>query len=217
MRRSSLATPTGRRVAGHLVQFASILLGLAGLVVLARALRPGSLTWLHSLVRELWRPWLRGLSREPVDGVALKLAVDASIDAPPADEATRFGNAETVLWTGRGMQSSPRRVRPDRVLLGVAVAVSRRLAPGSGRWPWRRVRSPWRLESTSRTGAPDRVLRAVQRRLSASRSGVHRGNRHRGSAAESSSLDVEGAMNGPCQHLDLAVTPKLDGKLPVPA
>ena len=86
-------------VAGHLVQFAGILLGLAELFVLARARRPEA-------------PHLAALAgagavataatwalAQAMDGVALKQAVDAWVDAPPADEATRFGNAETVLWT----------------------------------------------------------------------------------------------------------------------
>lgn len=124
---------SGAWVAGHLVQFAGILLGLAGLFVLARALRPEA-------------PHLAALAgagavataatwalAQAVDGVALKQAVDAWVDAPPADEASRFGNAETVLWTVWGVQSFSYAVYGlTLVLLGVAVAVSRRFGAWIG-------------------------------------------------------------------------------------
>jgi hypothetical protein len=117
---------SGGWVAAYLVQFAGILLGLAGLFVLARALRHEG-------------PHLAALAGagavataatfavvQAVDGVALKLAVDAWVDAPPAEEATRFANAETVLWTGWGVQSFFYGVYGlTLVLLGVVVAVSR--------------------------------------------------------------------------------------------
>ena len=124
---------SGAWVAGHLVQFAGILLGLAGLFVLARALRPEA-------------PHLAALAGagavataaaaalvQAVDGVALKQAVDAWVDAAPAHEATRFGNAETVLWTGWGAQSFFYAVLGlTLLLLGVAVAVSRRFGAWIG-------------------------------------------------------------------------------------
>ena len=124
---------SGAWVAGHLVQFAGILLGLAGLFVLARALRPEA-------------PHLAALAgagavataatwavAQAMDGVALKQALDAWVDAPPADEATRLGNAETVLWTGWGVRSLSYAVYGvTLVLLGVAVAVSRRFGAGIG-------------------------------------------------------------------------------------
>ena len=124
---------SGAWVAGHLVQFAGILFGLAGLFVLARALRPEA-------------PHLAALAgagavataaiwalAQAVDGVALKQAVDAWVDAPPADEAARFGNAETVLWTGWGAQGFSYAMNGlTLVLLGVAVAVSRRFGAWIG-------------------------------------------------------------------------------------
>ncbi len=70
---------------------------------------------------------------QAVDGVALKQAVDAWVDAAPAGEATRFGNAETVLWTGWGVQSVFYAVYGlTLVLLGVVVAVSRRFGAWIG-------------------------------------------------------------------------------------
>jgi hypothetical protein len=124
---------SGAWVAGHLAQFAGILLGLAGLFVLARALRPEA-------------PHLAALAgagavataatwalAQAVGGVALKQAVDAWTDAPPGDEATRFRNAETVLWTVWGVQSfSCALYGLTLVLLGVAVAVSRRFGASIG-------------------------------------------------------------------------------------
>jgi hypothetical protein len=124
---------SGAWVAAHLVQFAGILLGLAGLFVLARALRPEA-------------PHLAALAGagavataatfavvQAVDGVALKQAVDAWVDAPRAEEATRFANAETVLWTGWGVQSFFYGVLGlTLVLLGVVVAVSRRFGAWIG-------------------------------------------------------------------------------------
>ena len=124
---------SGAWVAGHLVQFAGILLGLAGLFVLARALRHEGP---HLAV-------LAGAGAvataatfavvQAVDGVALKQAVDAWVDAPRAEEATRFANAETVLWTGWGVQSFFYGVYSlTLVLLGVVVAVSRRFGAWIG-------------------------------------------------------------------------------------
>jgi hypothetical protein len=124
---------SGAWVAGHLVQFAGILLGAAGLFVLARALRHEG-------------PHLAALAGagavataatfavvQAVDGVALKQAVDAWVDAPRAEEATRFANAETVLWTGWGVQSVFYGVYSlTLVLLGVVVAVSRRFGAWIG-------------------------------------------------------------------------------------
>ena len=147
---------SGAWVAAHLVQFAGILVGLAGLFVLARALRHegphlAALAGAGAVAAAATCAVLQA-----VDGVALKQAVNAWVDAPRAEEATRFASAETVLWTGWGVQSFFYGVYSlTLVLLGVLVAVSHRFAAwdrGRG-WPWRRVSSPWRLESTSPTGA----------------------------------------------------------------
>ena len=42
---------------------------------------------------------------QAVDGVALKLAVDAWANAPEAEKAARFANAETVRWLEWGVRS----------------------------------------------------------------------------------------------------------------
>ena len=124
---------SGAWVAAHLVQFAGILLGLAGLFVLARALRPEAphLAALAGAGAVATAATLAVV--QAVDGVALKQAVDAWVDAAPAEEVTRFGNAETVLWTGWGVQSFFYAVLGlTLVLLGVAVAVSRRFGSWIG-------------------------------------------------------------------------------------
>ena len=124
---------SGAWVAGHFVQFAAVLLGTAGLFVLARALRPEA-SHLAALAGAgaVATAAISALV-QAVDGVALKQAVDVWVDAPPADEATRFGNAETVLWTGWGVQSFFYAVYGlTLALLGVAVAVSRRFGAWIG-------------------------------------------------------------------------------------
>lgn len=133
---------SGAWVAAHLVQFVAILLGLAGLFVLARALRPEA-------------PHLAALAAagavttaaawalvQAVDGVALKLAIDAWVDASRPEEATRFANAETVLWTfayGQFSTSSP------LMQTSVCGPPSRASNPG----PPSRASSPWLPSMTS--------------------------------------------------------------------
>jgi tellurite resistance protein TehA-like permease len=124
---------SGAWVAAHLVQFVAVLLGLAGLFVLARALRPEA-------------PHLAALAAagavttaaawafvQAVDGVALKLAIDAWVAASGPEEATRFANAEAVLWTGWGAQSFfYGGYGLTLALLGVVVTISRRFGAWLG-------------------------------------------------------------------------------------
>jgi hypothetical protein len=124
---------SGAWVAGHLVQFAGILVGLAGLFVLARALRPEAPPLAALAGAGAVATAATWALAQAVDGVALKQAVDAWVDAPPADEATRLGNAETVLWTVWGVQGFSYAVYGlTLVLLGAAVAVSRRFGAWIG-------------------------------------------------------------------------------------
>jgi hypothetical protein len=124
---------SGAWVAGHLVQFAGILVGLAGLFVLARALRsetPHLAALAGAGAVAAAATWALAQS---VDGVALKQAVDAWVQAAPADEATRLGNAETVLWTGWGVRSFAYATYGlTLVLLGLAVGASRRFGAWIG-------------------------------------------------------------------------------------
>jgi hypothetical protein len=103
-------------VAIHLGQFIGILIALAGLLALYRALV------LHRDASVLAR-FAAGATiataaalavLQAVDGVALKQAVDAWTDASGAQKAIRFDNAETLRWLEWGVQSY------FRVLLGIS-------------------------------------------------------------------------------------------------
>src|SRR5947208_16525108 len=106
-------------VAVHLIQFASVLLVLGGLLVLYRVLQ------LRGLV-----PVLAGIAAaiaiaaaaawaalQAIDGVALKHAVDAWTNASGAQKAIRFADAQTVRWAEYGMNTY------FRLLLGLAAAL----------------------------------------------------------------------------------------------
>ena len=106
-------------VAVHLIQFASVLLVLGGLLVLYRVLQMGSLV-----------PVLAGIAvaaaiaaaaawavLQAIDGVALKHAVDAWASASGGQKAIRYADAQTVRWAEYGMNTY------FRLLLGLAVAL----------------------------------------------------------------------------------------------
>ena len=106
-------------VAVHLIQFATVLLVLGGLLVLYRVLQ------LRGLV-----PVLAGIAAaaaiataaawaalQAIDGVALKHAVDAWAGASGAQKAIRYADAQTVRWAEYGMNTY------FRLLLGLAVAL----------------------------------------------------------------------------------------------
>jgi len=105
-------------VAVHLIQFATVLLVVGGLIVLYRVLQ------LRSLV-----PVLAGIAAaaiaaaaawavlQAIDGVALKHAVDAWADASGAQKGIRYADAQTVRWAEYGMNTY------FRLLLGLAVAL----------------------------------------------------------------------------------------------
>ena len=92
-------------VATHLGQFIGVSAALAGLVVLALALRGGarSLSLLGAAAAvataSVWAV-LQGL-----DGVALKETVDTWLAAQGPEKAVRFADAETVRWLEWGFQS----------------------------------------------------------------------------------------------------------------
>lgn len=107
-------------VAVHFLQFACVLLALAGLLLLLRALE------LRGQV-----PLLVGFARatliataavwavvQAVDGVTLKQAVDAWMSASGPEKAVRFADAETVRWTEWAVQSY------FRLLLGLTLILS---------------------------------------------------------------------------------------------
>jgi hypothetical protein len=92
----------------HVMQFVFMAFLLLGLFVLSFALnvRSGALGWADrfAAVSALVALALYGVL-QAVDGVALKHAVDAWVNAPEAQKATRFASAETVRWLEWGMNS----------------------------------------------------------------------------------------------------------------
>src|SRR5918992_4024208 len=116
--------------ATHLAEFVLVLVALAGLLALCRALRretPYLALLAAGAIIVSGATWA---ALQAVDGVTLKQAVDAWAAASGTEQATRFADAETVRWFEWGLQSY------FRVLLGVAflllgaAAVVGRLIPG---------------------------------------------------------------------------------------
>ncbi|MET8682517.1 hypothetical protein ABZW18_34460 [Streptomyces sp. NPDC004647] len=110
---------SGAWVAIHLGQFVGVLLALAGLLVLYRAMRaagrpplPAHLAAAATVATAATWAVLQGL-----DGVGLKQAVEAWDSASGAEKPIRFANAETVRWLEWGIQSY------FRILLGLTFAL----------------------------------------------------------------------------------------------
>jgi Domain of unknown function (DUF4386) len=116
-------------VATHLAEFVLVLVALAGLLVLCRALRretPYLALLAGGAIIATGATWT---VLQAVDGVTLKQAVDAWVASSGAEKATRYADAEAARWIEWGLQSY------FRVLLGVAflllgaAAVVSRLVP----------------------------------------------------------------------------------------
>jgi hypothetical protein len=92
----------------HLGQFAGMALILAGLLALFFALdvHSGTPAWLARLgaISTVVTLGLYGVL-QAVDGVALKRAVDAWVNAPAAEKAARFASAEVVRWLEESVRS----------------------------------------------------------------------------------------------------------------
>jgi hypothetical protein len=115
----------------HLAQFAGMAVIVAGLLALhvALDLRMGAGAWLARLgaVSAAVALGLYGVL-QAVDGVALKQAVGAWVNAPEADKAARFASAEVVRWLEWGTRSYQSfALGFALILLGAAVATSVRL------------------------------------------------------------------------------------------
>jgi hypothetical protein len=116
-------------VATHLAEFVLVLVALAGLLVLCRALRPETPYLALLAGGAIIASAATWAVLQAVDGVTLKQAVDRWVAASGTEKATRFADAETVRWIEWGVQSY------FRVLLGVAflllgaAAVVSRLIP----------------------------------------------------------------------------------------
>jgi hypothetical protein len=116
-------------VATHLAEFVLVLVALAGLLVLCRALRRETPYLALLAAGAIIASGATWAVLQAVDGVTLKQTVDAWVAAPETEEATRYADAETTRWIEWGLQSY------FRVLLGVAflllgaAAVVSRLVP----------------------------------------------------------------------------------------
>lgn len=115
----------------HLGQFAGVVLLGAGLLALyvALGLRDGPAAWAARLgaVSAALALGLYGVL-QAVDGVALKQAVDAWVNAPAAEAEARFASAEVVRWIEWGARSYQTfTLGFALVLLGSAVALTGRL------------------------------------------------------------------------------------------
>jgi hypothetical protein len=120
----------------HLGQFAGMAVIIAGLLVLYFVLdvRVGGAAWVARLGAVAAAVAL-GLYcvLQAVDGVALKQAVDAWVDAPEAEKAARFAGAETIRWLEWGTRSYQSFMFGlALILLGGAVAVTARLPRALG-------------------------------------------------------------------------------------
>jgi hypothetical protein len=106
-------------VAIHLGQFVGILIALAGLLVLYRALQlrghvPVLARFAAGTTVATAATWA---ILQALDGVALKQAVDTWAEASGAEKPIRFADAETLRWLEWGFQSY------FRMLLGLTVAL----------------------------------------------------------------------------------------------
>jgi Domain of unknown function (DUF4386) len=115
--------------ATHFAEFVLVLVALAGLLVLCRAVRPEAPYLALLAAGALIVSGATWAALQAVDGVTLKQAVDAWVGASGTEKATRFADAETARWLEWGLQSY------FRVLLGVvfllvgSAAVVSRLVP----------------------------------------------------------------------------------------
>jgi hypothetical protein len=103
--------------ATHLAEFVLVLVALAGLLVLCRALRPVTPNLALTAGGALVASGATWAVLQAVDGVWLKQAVDAWVATSGPEEATRFADAESVRWAEWGLQSY------FRVLLGLAFVI----------------------------------------------------------------------------------------------
>jgi hypothetical protein len=113
----------------HFLELVLVLVALAGLLVLSRALRQEAphLALLGAgaliLASATWT------ALQAVDGVTLKQSVDAWASTSGGEQAARYDDAETVRWIEWGLQSYFRVLLGIAFLLVGAAAVMSRLVP----------------------------------------------------------------------------------------
>ena len=101
-------------VATHFAEFLLVLVALAGLLVLCRALRRETPYLALLAAGALIASSAAWAALQAVDGITLKQTVDAWAAATGPEKASRFTDAETTRWIEWGLQGY------FRVLLGVA-------------------------------------------------------------------------------------------------
>jgi len=116
-------------VATHLAEFVLVLVALAGLLVLCRALRPETPYLALLAAGAIIATGATWAVLQAVDGVTLKQAVDAWVAASGTEAALRFADAETARWIEWGLQSYFRVLLGMAFLLVGAAAVVSRLVP----------------------------------------------------------------------------------------
>jgi hypothetical protein len=113
-------------VATHFAEFVLVLVAFSGLLVLCRVVRWDAPYLALLAAAALIVTSATWAALQGVDGVTLKQAVDAWAGASGAEQATRYGDAETVRWIEWGLQSCFRIVLAIALmLLGAAALVSR--------------------------------------------------------------------------------------------
>jgi hypothetical protein len=113
-------------VATHLAEFLLVLVAIAGLLVLCRALRRDTPYLALLAAGALIASGAAWAALQAVDGITLKQTVDAWAAASGPEKATRYADAETTRWIEWGLQGYFRVLLGVAfLLLGAAVVVSR--------------------------------------------------------------------------------------------
>ncbi len=92
-------------VATHLAEFVLVLVALAGLLVLCRALRRETAYLALLAAGATIASAASWTALQGVDGVEMKETADAWVAASGTEQALQFGMAETVRWIEWGLQS----------------------------------------------------------------------------------------------------------------
>ena len=120
-------------VATHLAEFVLVLVALAGLLVLCRALRPEAPALAVLAAAAIIVTGAIWAVLQAVDGVTLKQAVDAWSSASGPEEPIRFADAESARWLEWALQSYFRvSLGIAFLLLGAAIVASRLLPSWMG-------------------------------------------------------------------------------------
>ena len=115
--------------ATHLAELLLVLVALAGLLVLCRAVRREAPYLALLAAGAIIASGAAWAALQAVDGVTLKQAVDAWAAASGTEKATRYADAETVRWIEWGLQGYFRVLLGGAFLLLGAAAVVSRLVP----------------------------------------------------------------------------------------